>query len=85
MANPKVFISSTCFDLKEVRESLSRFVNGFGFDAVLSEHGDVFYHPDLHTHEACVHEVSNCQLFILLIGGRFGGSYVKNKEHQHWN
>lgn len=80
MAVPKVFISSTCFDLKELRDSLSRFVKSFGFEPVLSEHGDVFYHPDLHTHEACVHEVSNCQMFILLIGGRFGGTYIHDKE-----
>jgi hypothetical protein len=80
MAIPKVFISSTCFDLSEVREQLRKFVNSFGFDTILSEHGDIFYHPDLHTHEACVHEVTNCQLFILIIGGRFGGGYILDKE-----
>lgn len=79
MASPKVFISSTCFDLREIRDSLSRFVENFGFDPVLSEYGDVFYHPDLHTHDACIHEISNCQLFILIIGGRFGGTYVNDK------
>lgn len=80
MAAPKVFISSTCYDLREIRDSLYAFVKSFGFEPVLSEHGDVFYHPDLHTHEACVHEVGNCQLFILLIGGRFGGHYVSDKD-----
>ena len=80
MAVQKVFISSTCFDLSEIREQLKAFVSSFGFDPVLSEHGDVFYHPDLHTHDACVHEVSNCQLFILIIGGRFGGNYLKDKS-----
>lgn len=80
MATPKVFISSTCFDLSEVREQLKRFVRSFGFEPILSEHGDVFYHPDLHTHDACVHEVSNCQLFILIIGGRFGGNYKLDKS-----
>ncbi|EIA0805299.1 DUF4062 domain-containing protein [Vibrio vulnificus] len=75
MASPKVFVSSTCFDLGEVREQLRRFIRTFGFEPVLSEHGEVFYHPDLHTHEACVHEVANCQMFILIIGGRFGGEY----------
>jgi hypothetical protein len=80
VAIPKVFISSTCFDLSEIREQLKRFVRSFGFEPVLSEHGDVFYHPDLHTHEACVHEVSNCQLFILIIGGRFGGTYTLDKS-----
>ena len=80
MATPKVFVSSTCFDLKEVRDSISRFIKNFGFEPILSEHGDVFYHPDLHTHEACIHEVSNCQLFILIIGGRFGGTYDIDKQ-----
>ena len=80
MAVPKVFVSSTCFDLGEVRDQLNRFIRSFGFDPVLSEHGDVFYHPDLHTHESCIHEVANCQLFILIIGGRFGGEYISDKE-----
>ncbi|MDQ2075168.1 DUF4062 domain-containing protein [Marinimicrobium sp. ABcell2] len=75
MASPKVFLSSTCFDLTEVRDSLVSFCNGFGFDVVTSENGDVFYHPDLHTHESCINEVSNCQILILIIGGRFGGGY----------
>ncbi|HAS6994172.1 TPA: DUF4062 domain-containing protein [Vibrio parahaemolyticus] len=79
MAVPKVFISSTCFDLGEVRDQMKRFVRSFGFEPVLSDHGDVFYHPDLHTHEACVHEVSNCQLFVLIIGGRYGGKYIADK------
>lgn len=80
MASPKVFVSSTCFDLKEIRDSLRRFIQDFGFDPVLSDYGDVFYHPDLHTHDACIHEISNCQLFVLIIGGRFGGTYVNDKQ-----
>lgn len=75
MASPRVFISSTCFDLAEVRDSLISFCQGFGFEVVMSDKGDVFYHPDLHTHESCINEVSNCQIFILIIGGRFGGKY----------
>ncbi|BCG65273.1 MAG: hypothetical protein methR_P3099 [Methyloprofundus sp.] len=75
MASPRVFISSTCFDLAEVRDSLMSFCQGFGFEVVMSDKGDVFYHPDLHTHESCITEISNCQLFILIVGGRFGGKY----------
>lgn len=75
MAAPRVFISSTCYDLAEIRDSLVDFTLSFGFDPILSERGDVFYHPDLHTHESCLSEVNNCQLFLLIIGGRFGGSY----------
>lgn len=75
MANPRVFVSSTCYDLASERDSLIDFCHGFGFDVALSERGDVFFHPDLHTHEACVNEVGGCHLFVLIIGGRFGGRY----------
>ena len=75
MASPRVFISSTCYDLAEERDGLANFCASFGFDTSLSERGDVFYHPDLHTHQSCVRETGNCQLFILIIGGRFGGKY----------
>lgn len=75
MASPRIFISSTCYDLAEERDGLSDFCENFGFDVTLSERGDVFYHPDLHTHHSCVKETSTCQMLILIIGGRFGGSY----------
>jgi hypothetical protein len=61
--------------LAEERDGLSEFCEEFGFDTTLSERGDVFYHPDLHTHLSCVRETSNCHMFILIIGGRFGGKY----------
>ena len=75
MAAPKVFISSTCYDLMQIRDSLFEFVKEYYYEPVLSDKGDVFYHPDLHTHESCINEIENCQLFILIIGGRFGGKY----------
>lgn len=89
MAVPRAFISSTCYDLSEVRDRLVSFCEGFGFETALSERGDVFYHPDLHTHDSCINEISNCQIFILIIGGRFGGKHkidpnksVTNAEFQ---
>lgn len=79
MAKPKVFISSTCYDLSHIRDALCTFIKSFGFEPVLSENGDIFFHPDIHTHDACINEISNCQLFILIIGGRFGGKYISDK------
>jgi hypothetical protein len=51
---------------------------------VLSEDGAVFYDPTLHTHDACLAEVPNCQMFVLIIGGRYGGKY-KDDEHSITN
>lgn len=88
MAIPKVFISSTCYDLKYIRENLKYFINNLGYEAVLSEDGDVFYNPSIHTHDSCLAEVSNCQMFVLIIGGRYGGAYhageksITNKEYE---
>jgi hypothetical protein len=80
MATPKVFISSTCYDLGQIRDSLSEFISSYCYEPVLSERGDVFFHPDLHTHSSCINEIENCQLFILIIGGRFGGNYKFDKS-----
>lgn len=76
MAIPKVFVSSTCYDLAEERAQLERFINSYGFQPILSEFSDVFYDPDEHTHKACVKEVAHCDLFVLIISGRFGGKYI---------
>ena len=79
MAIPRVFISSTCYDLKHIRESLKYFVKTIGYEPVLSDEGDVFYSPDIHTHESCLKEVETCQIFILIIGGRYGGKFIHNE------
>ncbi|MBO1894373.1 DUF4062 domain-containing protein [Shewanella sp. BF02_Schw] len=79
MAIPRVFISSTCYDLKHIRENLKYFVKTIGYEPVLSDDGDVYYGVDTHTHDACLSEVATCQLFILIIGGRYGGEH-KDKE-----
>ena len=79
MAIPKVFVSSTCYDLEEERAQLVRFIQSYGFHPILSDYSDVFYSPDEHTHESCVQEVAHCDLFILIISGRFGGEYIKGE------
>lgn len=75
MAIPKVFVSSTCFDLKEERAQLERFIENYGFQPILSEYSGVYFDVDQHTHESCVNEVAHCDLFVLIISGRYGGKY----------
>jgi len=75
MAIPRVFISSTCYDLKYIRENLKYFIKTLGYEPVLSEEGSVYYDPTLDIQDSCLREVPSCQLFILIIGGRFGEAY----------
>ncbi len=72
MAKPRVFVSSTFYDLQQVREDLDRFISGLGYEAVLHEAGDVAYGKD-GPPEAYVHpEIQRCDILICVIGGRFG-------------
>lgn len=75
MAIPRVFVSSTCYDLKDIRGSLKFLIRSLGYEPALSEEGDVFFNPAEHTHDSCINEVANCQPFVLIIGGRSGGKY----------
>lgn len=80
MPVPRVFISSTCYDLKYIRESLKFFIRTLGYEPILSEEGSVFYNPSMHTQDACLAEVPACQMFILIIGGRFGSQHKKTDK-----
>jgi len=79
MAVPRVFVSSTCYDLKYIRENLKYLIRTLGYDPVLSEEGAIYYDPTLDTQDSCLREVPSCQLFILIIGGRFGKAYKDTK------
>ena len=76
MPCPKIFISSTCYDLSPIREQLRSFITKLGYEPILSEYSDILYDPRVHTHTSCVKEVPNVDMLILIIGSRFGGKAV---------
>lgn len=41
MARPRIFISSTYYDLKYIRGGLEAFVRQMGYDPILFEKGDI--------------------------------------------
>jgi len=76
MPNPKVFVSSTCYDLSMAREQIRSFLMGLGYEPVMSEYSDVLYDPRQHTHSSCLQEVPNADMVVLLVGSRFGGTAI---------
>jgi Domain of unknown function (DUF4062) len=72
MANLRVFVSSTAYDLAILRSSLRSFILGLGYDAVLSDYSDVLYDPREHAHQSCLAEVRGCDMVVLVVGARFG-------------
>jgi hypothetical protein len=72
MARPRIFVSSTYYDLKHLRASIENFIESLGYDSILSEKGAIAYSPDVPLDESCYREVRNTDVFVLVIGGRYG-------------
>lgn len=76
MANLKILLSSTCYDLSIVRSQIRSFIQKMGYEPVMSDNADILYDPRMHTHLSCVKEVENCDMAVLIIGSRFGGEAI---------
>lgn len=78
---PRVFVSSTYYDLKYIRENLDRFLTRYGFEPVLFENGSVTYEHEVQMDESCYNEVKLCHMMILIIGGRYGNpANIQDKQ-----
>lgn len=72
MSRPRIFVSSTYYDLKHIRRSIEEFIDALGYESVLFESGDIpFTHLDP-LDQSCYREISACHMLVLIIGGRYG-------------
>lgn len=82
-----LFVSSTCYDLAQVRENISQFCDNFGIRALVSEQGSFPVDPSISTIENCLKVVrERADIFLLVVGGRYGslneiGMSVTNLEY----
>ena len=74
MAQPRIFISSTYYDLKHIRSSIDNFIESLGFESVLSEKGNIAYSPDAPLDESCYREAMTADILVIVIGGRYGSA-----------
>lgn len=70
--NPRIFISSTFYDLQYAREDLGNFISGFGFEAIRSESGSIGYTPGVELDESCYAAMRESDMAVLIVGGRYG-------------
>jgi hypothetical protein len=76
MAKPRVFISSTFYDLRQVRSDLERFIREVGYEPVQHERGQVPYGSQEKLESYCYKEIAQVDIVVNIIGGRFGsGSF----------
>lgn len=68
-----IFVSSTCYDLSQIRTDLSEFISNQGHSPVLSEFDNFPVNPHRHTFDNCIEAVkNNADIFILVVGNRYG-------------
>jgi hypothetical protein len=71
---PRIFISSTFYDLKYIREDLSNFVRQHDYEPILFENGDIGYTPGKALDKSCYESMKNSDMVILIIGGEYGSA-----------
>lgn len=85
----RVFVSSTCYDLAQVRRDIEVYLDEAGFEGLLSDNPTAFYtSPFDHTLDACLKAVRSSDLIFLVVGGRYGhvpdgkGESITNLEYR---
>jgi hypothetical protein len=82
-----IFVSSTCYDLGQVRADLREFAISLGYEPVLSELDSFPVSPSADTLQNCLAAVRDrADLFVLIVGGRYGslsktGLSITNLEY----
>ena len=69
---PRIFISSTFYDLKYVREDISNFVKAHDFEPIMFEDGDIGYTPGKSLDKSCYETMHSADMVLLIIGGNYG-------------
>ena len=85
MASTKVFVSSTYYDLKQVRGDIENFLKSMHYDPILHESGNIPYGKGERLENYCYKEIKNSDIVICIIGGKYGsesehgGSITQNE------
>lgn len=85
MAKPRVFISSTFYDLKQIRIELDKFIESLGYEPVRNEVGDIPYGKDEELQSYCYKEISNVDILVSIIGGRYGSKATTEEPSQEYS
>lgn len=72
MAKPRIFISSTFYDLRQVRSDIDTFIENLGYEPVKNEDGDIPYGKEEVLEEYCYKEIKAVDILVSIVGGRFG-------------
>lgn len=81
MAKVNIFVSSTCYDLSQIRNDIKQCITNLGHNPILSEMKDFPIDPQLTNAENCINAVKNeADIFVLIIGNKYGSILESGKS-----
>lgn len=81
MNNVNIFVSSTCYDLSQVRADLSDLISSLGHTPIMSESTNFPINPSKKTIENCIDTVTNfADILVLIVGNRYGSIIESGKS-----
>lgn len=83
MARPRVFISSTFYDLRQIRVELDKFIESLGYEPVRNEEGDIPYGKEDALQSYCYKEIENVDILVSIIGSRYGSVATTEKSQEY--
>lgn len=83
MAKPRLFISSTFYDLRQIRAELDKFIVSLGYEPVRNEEGNIPYDKEEALENYCYKEISNIDILISIIGSRYGSESSIESERDY--
>lgn len=72
MSVPKVFISSTYYDLKQYRDNIADFITSLGYVPIMNERSAIAYTQNQPLEKDCYNELTTCDIVVCIIGNHFG-------------
>lgn len=84
MAKPRIFISSTFYDLRQIRAELDKFIMSIGYEPVRNEEGDIPYGKEEELQKYCYREIDNVDILVSIIGNRYGSpARTESKDNEY--
>jgi len=81
MEKLNVFVSSTCYDLSQIRTNLYEHLESNGYTPMLSEYTNFPINPSEKTIGNCINAVkNNADIFVLIVGNRYGSMLDNGKS-----
>lgn len=81
MAKVNIFVSSTCYDLSQIRDDIKHCIVDLGHNPILSEMKDFPIDPKLSSTENCINAVKKeADIFVLIIGNKYGSVLESGKS-----